>query len=215
MRQSRNFADQLDFRETLATAGGESRDIDTVALSAWASAPPASESLWLRMAAISLDGALFATGIWWGRGGTLAPLLIVLLLKMVLTRPSRRRVARVVRGVEAPLRHLDILADTLALIEHAQVRSARLLEIRSEMTSHGIVPSTAIRRLKRLADMLDWRRNMIFAPISAAISWPLHLAAAIESWRRRVWRQSACVAIFGCRVRSAQLAGSVRLRTPG
>jgi len=47
-----------------------------------------------------------------------------------------------------------------------------------------VVPSHAIRRLKRLADMLDWRRNVIFAPISAAVSWPLHLAAAIESWRR-------------------------------
>ena len=32
--------------------------------------------------------------------------------------------------------------------------------------------------------MLDWRRNAIFAPISAAVSWPLHLASAIESWRR-------------------------------
>jgi DNA mismatch repair ATPase MutS len=32
--------------------------------------------------------------------------------------------------------------------------------------------------------MLDWRRNAFFAPISAALSWPLHLAAAIEGWRR-------------------------------
>jgi DNA mismatch repair ATPase MutS len=53
------------------------------------------------------------------------------------------------------------------------------------MMSERIVASNAIRRLKRLADMLDWRRNAFFAPISAAISWPLHLSAAIESWRRR------------------------------
>ena len=52
------------------------------------------------------------------------------------------------------------------------------------MLSHGVVPSEAIRRLKRLADMLDWRRNAFFAPIAAAVSWPLHLASAIESWRR-------------------------------
>jgi len=52
------------------------------------------------------------------------------------------------------------------------------------MMSHGVVPSDAIRRLKRLADMLDWRRNVFFAPISATVSWPLHLASAIESWRR-------------------------------
>jgi hypothetical protein len=177
--------DQLDFREALATAGGASRDIDTIALSAWASAPSASESFWLRMAAISLDVAIVATGIWWGRGGPVAPFFIVILLKMVLTRPSRRRVARIVRGVEGPLRHLDILADTLALLENAEFHSPRLVQIRADMMSHGTVPSQAIRRLKRLVDMLDWRRNIFFAPISAAVSWPLHLASAIEEWRRK------------------------------
>ena len=52
------------------------------------------------------------------------------------------------------------------------------------MMSHGVVPSHAIRRLKRLVEMLEWRRNAFFAPISAAISWPLHIASSIESWRR-------------------------------
>ncbi len=176
--------DLLDFREALATAGGASREIDTVALSAWASGAPALESGWLRLAAVTIGGAIIATAIWWARGGPLAPLLIAILLKMALTRPSRARVARVVRGVEMPLRQLDILADTLALIENTPFRSTRLMALRSDMTSHGVVPSRAIRRLKRLADMLDWRRNAIFAPISAAVSWPLHLASAIESWRR-------------------------------
>jgi hypothetical protein len=176
--------DQLDFREALATAGGGSREINTIALSSWASAPPAQESLWLRTAAIVLGIGIVTTAIWWLRGGPMSPLLIVIILKMVLTRPSRARVARIVRGVEAPLRHLDVLADTLALIEHGQFRSPRLVEIRSGMMSQGIVPSHAIRRLKRLADMLDWRRNAFFAPISATVSWPLHLASAIESWRR-------------------------------
>ncbi len=175
--------DQLDFRESLATAGGDSRDIDTIALSSWASSPAAQESVWLRTAAVALAIGIFATAIWWVRGGPPSPLLVVIILKMVLTRPSRARVARIVRGVEMPLRHLDVLADTLALIEHAQFRSPRLVEIRSAMLSHGVVPSLAIRRLKRLSDMLDWRRNAFFAPISAAVSWPLHLASAIESWR--------------------------------
>ena len=176
--------DQLDFREALATAGGASKDINTIALSSWASAPSAPESLWLRAAALAIATAILATGIWWARGGPIAPLLIAIVVKMLLTHPSRTRVARVIRGVEAPLGHLDVLADTLALIEQASFRSPRLAEIRSDMMTQGIVPSHAIRRLKRLADMLDWRRNAIFAPISAAVSWPLHLASAIESWRR-------------------------------
>ena len=174
----------LDFREALATAGGASRDIDTIALSGWASAPAAPESAWLRSAAIVLAAGIVGGVVWWARGGPLSPLLTVIILKMILTRSSRTRVARIVRGVERPLRQLDILADTLSLLEHATFRSPRLAEIRAEMMSHGVVPSRAIRRLARLADMLDWRRNAFFAPISAAVSWPLHLASAIESWRR-------------------------------
>jgi MutS domain V len=174
----------LDFREALATAGRGSRDLDTVALNAWASAPGAPESLSLRVASIVLAAGIIGGLVWWVRGGPVTPLLIAIMLKMFLTRPSRARVARVIRGVEGPLRQLDVLADTLALLEQSPLQSPRLAQIRAEMMSHGVVPSEAIRRLKRMADMLDWRRNAVFAPIAAAVSWALHLASAIESWRR-------------------------------
>lgn len=192
--------DQLNFREALATAGGppslrfgEARrslgggaapDIDTVALTEWAAAPSHLHGRWLRAAAIVLAIGIMGTGTWWALGGPLAPFLVAILLKMVLTRPSRKSVSRVIRAVEAPLRQLDVLADTLALIEQQSVTSPRLVELRASLTSQGVLPSRAIRRLKRRADMLEWRRNAIFAPISAALSWPLHLAAAIEHWRR-------------------------------
>jgi hypothetical protein len=174
----------LDFREALATAGRGTRDIDTVALSTWASAPAAPESIWLRAAAVVLAAGIIGGVVWWARGGPAAPVLVVIILKMILTRPSRARVSRIVRGVERPLGQLDILADTLSLVERSTLQSLRLTEIRAEMMSHGVVPSEAIRRLKRLADMLDWRRNAFFAPVAVAVSWALHLASAIESWRR-------------------------------
>ena len=174
----------LDFRESLATSGGASRDINTAALSAWASAPAEPSPAWLRPAAVVLSIGIFATTVFWVQSDMLAPLLTVIVFKMLLTRQSRARVARIVRGVEAPLGQLDILADMLSLIERSTFSSPHLVEVRNEMLSHGVVPSRAIRRLKRLADMLDWRRNVFFAPISAALSWPLHLAAAIETWRR-------------------------------
>jgi hypothetical protein len=194
LRQSAiaELRDRLDFREALTTAGstssslltGGSQEIDTLALSSWATAGDALRGIWLRVVAVALAIGIIATGVWWAIGGPLAPLLIVILLKMILTRPSRKSVARVVRGVEAPLRQLDILADTLALVEREDFHSPHLAEQQAAIMSHGVLPSTAIRRLKRLADMLEWRRNAIFAPISAAVSWPLHIAAAIEAWRR-------------------------------
>ena len=174
----------LDFREALATAGTAARDIDTIALSAWASAPATPERVWLRTVAIVLAAGIAGGIAWWVRGGPLTPLLLVLMLKMIVTRLSHKRVAGIVRGVERPLGQLDILADTLSLVEQSNFRSPRLVEIRAEIMSHGILPSEAIRRLKRLADMLDWRRNAFFAPVAAALSWALHLASAIENWRR-------------------------------
>ena len=176
--------DALDFREALATAGGASRDIDTVALSGWASGPAAPSSVWLRAATVVLALAIIGTLVWWIRGGPAAPLFAVLILKMVITRPSRARVARVVRGVERPLRQLDTLADMLLLVQRSTFQSPRLAQMRNEMMSQRIVPSEAIRRLERLADMLDWRRNAFFAPIAVTASWALHLASAIENWRR-------------------------------
>jgi hypothetical protein len=174
---------QLDFREALATAGAGSGDIDTVALSAWASSPSRMPRTSLRAAAVVLSIAIFASGAWWIFGGPLSPFLIVIIVKMILTRPSRKTVERVTEGVEAPLSQLDVLTETLALIEQQSPASARLVELLSSLVTEGVLPSQAIQRLKRLADMLDWRRNVIFAPISAALSWPLHLAAAIERWR--------------------------------
>ena len=174
----------LDFREALAVAGGASRDIDTVALSAWASTPAVPESIWLRAGSLVMAVGIIGGLTWWIRGGPLSPLIVFMILKMLLTRPSRARVARVVRGVESPLRQLDVLAEMLSLIEQSTFRSATMAQVRSQMMSDGVVPSDAIRGLKRLADMLDWRRNAFFAPVAATVSWGLHLASAIESWRR-------------------------------
>ena len=89
------------------------------------------------------------------------------------------------------------------------------MDIRSEMMSHGVVPSEAIRRLKRLADMLDWRRNAFFAPVAAAVSWALHLASAIENWRREFGPKVIAWLVRGGGVRGAQLVGRIRLRACG
>jgi hypothetical protein len=175
----------LDFRESLATSGGSSRDIDTVALGGWAAAPLMPRAPGLRAGAIALSAAIIATLAWWALGGPSAPLVAVIALKMVLTRPSRARVAQVVRGVEAPLRDLDVIVGLLRLIETEEIDSTRLREIRAGIAIDGRRASDAIRRLRGLAEMLEWRRNAIFAPISATLSWPLHIAYAIEDWRRR------------------------------
>src|SRR6185295_17382306 len=120
--------------------------------------------------------------------GPLAPLVLVLLIKATFSRVFHQRVARVLEGppsIEGPMRQLDILSDALTQIEQLQVTSPRLAALQGELLAGGMPPSQAIKRLQRLADMLEWERNAFFAPIAALVAWSTHIAAAVERWRRR------------------------------
>jgi hypothetical protein len=181
--------DRLDFREALATTGGEAGDIETTALTSWGSASPISITTSARAAAVVLAIAIVATAAWWSVGGPAAPLVLALLLKAAFARPFQRRVALVTHGSERPLRQLDVLAGILALVEQEPVTSPHLAQSRSVLTTGRLLPSAAIQRLHRLSELLEWERNMIFAPIAALCSWSLHIAAAIESWRREFGRR--------------------------
>jgi hypothetical protein len=48
--------------------------------------------------------------------------------------------------------------------------------------------SAEIAKLERLVSLLDWQRNLLFAPIAFAILWSPQLALAIERWRVRSGR---------------------------
>ena len=51
------------------------------------------------------------------------------------------------------------------------------------MTSAGLRPSRAVAGLRRRVDLLDSRRNQLFAGIAALTMWDVHCALAIETWR--------------------------------
>jgi hypothetical protein len=115
----------------------------------------------------------------------IAPLLVAIILKMILTRPSRARVARTVRGVERPLQQLDVLADTLLLIERSTFRSPYVAEIRAQMLSHGVVPSGSDPPSQAPGlTCSTGGATRCSRRLQIAVSWALHLASAIESWRR-------------------------------
>lgn len=183
--------EQLDFREAMATAGTDGIDIaelDTTALGAWMEQSLAAIGPVAQLAAILLAVAIVATLWWWASGGPITPLALVLLIKATFARLLHKRVARVLEGppsIDGPIRQLDILSEALTQIERLQVTSPRLAALRADLLEGGMLPSHAIRRLQRLAEMLDWQRNAFFAPIGATLSWSMHIAAAIERWRRR------------------------------
>ena len=132
-----------------------------------------------------MTATLGAIASWiWLDAGPL-PLAATLLVQAGFALPLRRRVARVVQGVEQAAHDLELLAILLARIEREPFACERLLALEATLGSHGVKPSIRIARLRRLVDLLDSRRNQLFAPLAPLLLWTTQCAFAIEAWRAR------------------------------
>jgi DNA mismatch repair ATPase MutS len=117
--------------------------------------------------------------------GLLDPRLLLGLLacEAVVAAAGRSRVQQVTAAVERPGRELEVLAHALERIEAERFHCPRLARLRSALDTGGTPTSKRVHALGRLVRRLDWRRNLIFAPIAAIVMWTTHLAYAIEAWR--------------------------------
>ncbi|RIK89356.1 MAG: DNA mismatch repair protein MutS, partial [Proteobacteria bacterium] len=89
----------------------------------------------------------------------------------------------VLRETEAPARDLALLARLLAVLEQAELRTPRLAALRAQVATEGVAASRRIRRLGRLVELLDARRNQFFAPLGAILLFTTQVALAVDAWR--------------------------------
>ena len=176
---------RLDLREDLALLGeGVRSGEDAQALEAWAAAPPWRISRFMSVTAISLALLAVVTLILWIAGFGWIPFLIAFILGRVFTRHMQGAVNHVVSTVDQMGRDLTLLSEVLSRLERERFTSPRLVELRAALDIEGSPPSRQIARLNSLIDMLDARRNMIFAPLAILLLWPLQFAILIERWRQ-------------------------------
>ncbi|HKV32848.1 MAG TPA: hypothetical protein VJP89_00860 [Pyrinomonadaceae bacterium] len=176
---------KLDLREDLALLGeGVPSGESARGLSTWANGPYWNISPWIRPAAIAISLLTIGTLILWFAGFSPTPFVLVLIVRQVFTYLLREPVQRVISEVDGPGNNLSLLSDILKRLEHERYESARLVELRAELDVAGLPPSKQIARLNRLVELLDSRRNFIFAPIAAVLLWPLQCAISIEHWRQ-------------------------------
>ena len=90
-----------------------------------------------------------------------------------------------IASVNAPARHLRLLAEVLALVESGHVLAPHLVGLHARLAATGDTASHRIAQLTRLVDLLESRQNQIFAPVALLLLWGTQLAWAIEIWRRR------------------------------
>jgi hypothetical protein len=177
----------LDLREDLAVLGPDvEAGVDPADLKTWGTAAPqALAGPALRVAALVLAalgiGALIGW-FWFGLG--LLPLAAVALADIVLERMVRARADRVLHAADHAAGELALLAHLLARIERESFAAPRLRALAAGLATGGVPASRQIARLVRLIDLADSQHNLIFAPIAFLLQWRLHLALAIEGWRR-------------------------------
>jgi hypothetical protein len=183
------LTDRLDLREALWLAGTEvSAGVHTEALVAWAEAPQALGSAWLRPAAVGLTIAAIVTATMWLVTGSSVPFLLTIVLEIGFSVPLRHRIGKALHGADQAARDLDVLAIVLARIERESFVANRLVSLQRSLTDTGtkrrVAASASIHRLHWLVELHDWQHNAIFAALAAVVLWGTHLALSIEAWRR-------------------------------
>lgn len=176
---------KLDLREDLSILASDVQaGLHPRELVAWAVSPRRLSSTFVRGAAAALAAAgVIAIGCWWaGLIGPL-PVVLVLVLDATFAWPLRSRVRLVIDQVEWARQDLVLLLQILERLEHERFESPRLASLRAALDTDGVAPSRRIASLQRTIDLLDARRNQLFAPVSAVLLWGTQFAFAIEAWR--------------------------------
>ncbi len=187
----RELAKDLSLRHDLAVAAAEARGaLDSTALRTWLAGPPAGYPSWVQAATAALAVANVAT-----TAAALAgwiPGFVVLgsyLVSLAVARVQSARTDPVLQSVERPARELRVLAALLSRVTDHQFTSGRLRHLAATWSGAGSAVAE-IRRLERLVDLLDARRNQLFMPVAALTLFGTQLGVAIERWRTRVGTQA-------------------------
>jgi hypothetical protein len=176
---------KLDLREDLSLLGeGVPSGESARGLAAWASGPYWNISPWIRPTAIALSTLTAITLILWFMGFSPIPLAVVLIIRAVFQYRLREQVHRVISEVDGPGNNLSLLSDLLQRLERESYESPMLVKLRAALDVAGSPPSHQIARLNRLVELLDSRRNIIFAPFAEIMLWSLQCAISIERWRQ-------------------------------
>lgn len=181
----RELTPRLDLREDLALIGSDVRaGLHQQFLESWAVEPPRLVSPVLRMAAAVLAAATVTTvGLWWAGFVGAGWVALAAAAAVAFASPLRSRVLHVIGAAGGSSHELALLAGLLARLERETFAAASLQRLQTELLSAGQPPSRRIATLRRLIDLLDARRNQLFAPFSYLLLWGTQFAFAIEAWR--------------------------------
>ena len=197
----RELASKLDLREDLAVLGEDaSTGVRPDALAAWGEQRELLPPTGLRSAArilsvfgvLSLGGgvtvALAAGGSVALTDGVATALRATFFLALVGNGTAlwrlRHSLGRIFGAVTAAAQDLNVLAGVLRRLEDESFRSPRLVALQTALEVGGDPPSRQLARLSRLMEYVDSRHNFFARILGLFVLWDVHLAYAVEAWRR-------------------------------
>jgi MutS domain V len=174
----------VEFREQLFSLGDTVRlGVQPDALSAWGErALPLSAGT--RLAATVLASLWIASFIAWGIWGLGILTLITTILNFAFYLRIQHSLEEAAYAVEKAAEDLQLLAGILALLERASFQSTRLQELQAILRNNGTPPSRAIRKLARIVEYLESRRNPLFRIFDTFTFWSAQLVFMAETWRQ-------------------------------
>lgn len=187
--------DRLEFREKLFAAGESVRlGLHPEALAGWGEKTPLLQARWLRVCMVLLSLMWTAIALWTAVLsmsavflGTRPPSYLLLLLISAVNFGVSLRVGRSVsasiQGTEHATEDLQLLAEVLTILESEPFQSSRLRSIQAVLASAGVPASVAVRRLSRVVQWLEARRNLFVRLFDRFIFYRAHLVFAVEHWR--------------------------------
>jgi hypothetical protein len=197
----RELTPSLELREDFAVLGEAARTgVHADALAAWAERSPRLSSpnvpVWIWPLSALGFAAAFGFVVWLAASFavlTLEPetLAAVRLYVSVMFAVCgsvawrfRARTASVLADVSDAGRDLALLAGIIGRIEKERFISPRLSALRADLDTAGLPTSRRIARLDGLVHLLNSRENVIIRLSAPLVLWDIHLAYAIERWRR-------------------------------
>ena len=175
----------VEFREQLFSLGDTVRlGVRPDALSAWGErALPLSAGT--RLATTVLASLWIASFIAWGIWGLGILTLIATILNFAFYLRLQRSLEEAAYAVEKAAEDLRLLAGILALLESASFQSACLQDLQAILQNNGTTPSRAIRKLARIVEYLESRRNPLFRIFDTFTFWSAQLVFMAETWRQQ------------------------------
>ena len=181
----------LDLRETLAVLGDDTRAaVDAPALLAAGRIASVAGALALAAgiayalaAGRSLDlsdGVRSLLG-WYFVAAVVGVAIVQLRIQPTMTR--------IFKEVDHAARDIALLGAVLSRLETERFRAPRLAELRARLDLDGEPPSRQVARLTRLMEQVDSRHNVFARLIGFFLVWDVHLAHAVERWRRASGRK--------------------------